>query len=261
MTDNGTDPSRPPHLANPRQHFDNMWSDGCVDAQRLGPLTLVRYRLVRRELAGRICEASRVLDVGCGNGTLLASLSNVVPVKNLIGVELSPEGVRTARSDIKPNLIVGDFLQMIDELAADPFDIVVSSEVLEHVDDPKEVATGFFRVLKPGGTVVITVPAQMRYWSAQDVNAGHQRRFEFDDFDRMMREIGYEVENLFGWGGGPAAQLYNRMISAVGPKRVSKSGSSWIAKVLSPPIRASLRLEDLYKTRRGFQLVCRARKP
>jgi trans-aconitate methyltransferase len=237
-----------------------MWSSGMVAAQQFGPLTHARYRLMRKELQGRVRPDWRLIDIGCGNGKFLTTISDLIPIGNLFGVELSPEAMRSARDDIRPNLRVGDILDFAGELAEQPFDGLVSSEVLEHVDDPPAIVGAFHKILKPGALVVITVPAQMRYWSAQDVMAGHQRRFEFADFEKLMSDCGFKVEECFGWGGGPIAQVYNRMVSAVGPDRVRKSGTSPLVRGLSAVISAGLRLEDLYKTRRGFQLVCRARR-
>ena len=70
------------------------------------------------------------------------------------------------------------------------FDVVVCSEVLEHVAEPKRVLEGIAAVLAPGGGGVITVPAGQRYWSALDESAGHLRRFEHDEFPDLVRAAG-----------------------------------------------------------------------
>ena len=260
MSSKKANPVTPAPITDHVEHFDEMWSSGMVNAQQLGPLTHARYRLMRRELKGRTKPDWRLIDIGCGNGKFLTTIDDQIPIENLFGVELSPEAMKSARADIRKNLRVGDILDFVDELAKNPYDALVSSEVLEHVDDPKAIVGAFYKILKPGALVVITVPAQMRYWSPQDDMAGHQRRFEFDDFEKLMTESGFKVEEIFGWGGGPFAQLYNRMVSAVGPDRVRKKGTAPSVKFLSSIVSAALRLEDLYKTRNGYQLVCRARR-
>jgi SAM-dependent methyltransferase len=236
-----------------------MWSNSWLATQQLGPLTHARYRLMRRELKGRISRGTRLIDVGCGNATFLATLSDEIDPLNLYGVEYSAVGAETAPEILKPRIIVGDIVALSEELAKEPFDVAVCSEVLEHVDSPPAILGAIHRILKPDGLLVVTVPALMRYWSSQDDVAGHQRRFEHDEFPVLLKECGFEVENHFGWGG-PLAQIYNRAVSKVGPEKVMKSGSSPVVKVLAPIVSAVLKLEDLRPTKTGFQIVSRARR-
>jgi SAM-dependent methyltransferase len=242
-----------------RAHYDKMWSNSWLVTQQLGPLTHARYRLMRRELKGRIDRNSRVIDVGCGNGTFLATLSDEVDPANLFGVEYSAIGAETAPEILKSRIYVGDFIAMTEDLAKAPFDVAVCSEVLEHVDSPKAILSSIHRVLKPNGLLVVTVPALMKYWSSQDDVAGHQRRFEYDDFPALLEDCGFKVEHHIGWGG-PIARIYNRAISKVGPEKVMRNGSNPIVKFLAPIVSTILKLEDSFPTKNGFQIVTRARK-
>lgn len=242
-----------------RAHYDRMWSNSWLVTQQLGPLTHARYRLMRRELTGRIQSGTRLIDVGCGNGTFLATLSDEIDPANLFGVEYSAIGAETAPEILKPRILVGDVIALSEELSKDPFDVAVCSEVLEHVDSPAAILHAIHRILKPNGLLVVTVPALMRYWSAQDEVAGHQRRFEYDEFPTLLKDCGFQVENHIGWGG-PIARIYNRAISKVGPERVMKNGSNPIVKVLAPIVSAVLKMEDSHPTRDGFQIVTRGRR-
>ena len=147
-----------------RAHYDKMWSNSWLVTQQLGPLTHVRYRLMRRELMGRINRNSRIIDVGCGNGTFLATLSNEVDPANLFGVEYSAIGAASAPEILKPRIMVGDIIALSGELKNNPFDAAVCSEVLEHVDSPRAILAAIHAILKPNGLLVVTVPALMRYW-------------------------------------------------------------------------------------------------
>lgn len=105
------------------------------------------------------CEPAsiRVLDVGCGNGWFLA-----IPLArrgfDVTGIDLHQPSIERARqlSDSLPNarFVVGT----VRELEATRFDVIILSEILEHVTDPKELLLSTLEHLMPEGLVVVTVP-------------------------------------------------------------------------------------------------------
>ena len=105
-----------------------------------------------RQLGRRL----NVLDVGCGNGSNslpLASLGH-----HLLGIDISPESVKYA-DDRNPfsnaRFMVYDLTK---QLLSEKFDLVVCSEVLEHLTDPGPLVRAMAEALEPGGLLVITVP-------------------------------------------------------------------------------------------------------
>ena len=169
------------NLDNPKL-YDRLWSQEWRTVQAIGPLTHTRYRLMLREFPASVPPGSRFIDIGCGNGTFLKILSKRYPDALLYGVEYSKEGCRAAPEQIRKFIQVGDIVELAPRLATEPYDIVVCSEVLEHVPDPRQALDAIVSLLKPGGLAVFTVPCGMRYWSKQDEVAGHFRRFEYDEF-------------------------------------------------------------------------------
>jgi SAM-dependent methyltransferase len=214
---------------------------------------------MQRELAGRVDTHSRILDVGCGNGKFLGILSRTLGFENLYGVEYSPVAMESAPAQLKPRILVGDVIELSASLSMNPFDAAVCSEVLEHVDEPPLVVSAIAKTLKPGGLAVFTVPALMRHWSSQDEVAGHQRRFEVDEFKDLLTRAGFNVERQICWGG-PLARTYNSFVSRAGPDRVMKSGSNPAVAAFARLVSFMLRLEDLNESPNGFQMVARARK-
>lgn len=100
----------------------------------------------------------RVLDVGCGDGYWSGRLSAVGC--HVVGVDPSAQGVALARAAY-PGLRfeVGEVSRgLIDRLAEPPFDIVLSTEVVEHVYLPKIWADGCLGALKPGGRLICSTP-------------------------------------------------------------------------------------------------------
>ena len=113
--------------------------------------------LGREDLGGR-----RLLDVGCGTGFFTAAAERRgASVTSLdIGVAL----LRQVRLKAASDLVAGDACALPFHDAS--FDVVVSSECIEHTIDPLRAAAEICRVVKPGGLVVITVPNQVWRFSA-----------------------------------------------------------------------------------------------
>ncbi len=100
----------------------------------------------------------RFLDFGCGKGVITEKIHALHPAYTISGVDISSKALNVAKKRIKN----GEF-RLIDESQHIPypdntFDIVLASDVLEHIYDTKTAFRELARVLKPGGTLIITVP-------------------------------------------------------------------------------------------------------
>ena|SRR2546425_1206487 len=108
---------------------------------------------------GELEPGTRVLDVGCGNGHLASYfLSRRCQV---VGIDLSLQGVELARltyPNARFEALPAD-QEILDSLGEEPFDIVVSTEVIEHLYAPRDFARGCFAALKPGGKFLRTTPS------------------------------------------------------------------------------------------------------
>jgi 2-polyprenyl-6-hydroxyphenyl methylase/3-demethylubiquinone-9 3-methyltransferase len=116
------------------------------------------YSSVSRFLQN-VPPGSIVMDAGCGNGSFIALFQD--RKWQLHGSDLSPTGIELARKTY-PN--INFFLADAQSLYADflntvgPVDIVISTEVIEHIYDPRGFLRNCFGLLKPGGTIVLTTP-------------------------------------------------------------------------------------------------------
>lgn len=100
-------------------------------------------------------ETARVLDDGCGIGTYVARLEPVV--RQVVGLEYELERAREAKQGLARPLLVcgaGERLPFPDGV----FDLVISNEVIEHVEDDAAAVAEMMRVLRPGGRAVIFCP-------------------------------------------------------------------------------------------------------
>jgi 2-polyprenyl-3-methyl-5-hydroxy-6-metoxy-1,4-benzoquinol methylase len=129
---------------------------GFVD-ERPSPVHSIFTPAIMRML-GENSNGRRVLDVGCGNGFLCGEFHR--RGWNVTGIDLSPTGIALARStypEVRFEQIAAD-MDMLKNLEANEFDVVVSTEVIEHVYAPRDYALGCFHALKPGGTLICTTP-------------------------------------------------------------------------------------------------------
>src|SRR4051812_24028431 len=118
---------------------------------------------VRRELAAGLREATapRVLDAGCGTGGLLAHLRRHRPDWRLTGLDLIPLACELSRSRCGPDVEIVQGSVTALPFADAQFDAVVSNDVISQIDDPQAALAEFRRVVRPGGTLVINLPAYM----------------------------------------------------------------------------------------------------
>jgi SAM-dependent methyltransferase len=156
-----------------------------------GKRMLVRWWINR---ATALHPGDRILDVGAGNGELVRELGGEYSHKGIdvLGIEYSEEGRRLARERKGTDLLAGSILDipLLDETCA----VSIALDVLEHVEDDATAFCELVRVTKPGGVVIINVPAFMSLWSEWDVSLAHFRRYRKRDMqlliDRHSREVG-----------------------------------------------------------------------
>jgi SAM-dependent methyltransferase len=100
----------------------------------------------------------RILDVGCGNGALCGILRDLG--HEVVGIDLSEQGIAVARKawpELRFELLAADD-ELMGKLCCEPFDVVVSTEVVEHLYAPRSFIDGCWAALKPGGRLILTTP-------------------------------------------------------------------------------------------------------
>jgi SAM-dependent methyltransferase len=129
-----------------------------------------------------------VLEVGCGTGVVLAQLQRLFPNGRIIGMDLFDEGLKFARQRFKGTLIQGDVFQYSFDRS---FDLIGAFDVIEHLDEDEKILRRFYEQLRPGGHLIITVPAHQGLWSYFDEVAHHRRRYAVADLERKLADAGF----------------------------------------------------------------------
>ncbi|MCS6829397.1 MAG: class I SAM-dependent methyltransferase [Armatimonadota bacterium] len=132
-----------------------------------------------------------IVDVGCGTGATAVQLQQYGMV---IGVDISPLALSWSRKRGLDNLLLAAAERL--PLAKESVDVIVATDILEHLDDDIAVLAEFYRTLKPGGYVVVTVPAYSILWSEHDLALMHRRRYVAGVLAKRSRIAGFEVVRL-----------------------------------------------------------------
>ncbi len=172
----------------------------------VGPRHELRERLLL-DLFLSTTPGPRVLDAGAGQGTMSVRLARH-------GFEVTSTDVSQAAVDLLRERLAGEVHQA--DLTALPFgdesfDGVVLGEVLEHVREDRKALGEVARVLKPGGVLALSVPANPKLFGPSDEWAGHVRRYTRPALIEACGAAGLTVHRCVGWGF-PFSRLYHRHV-------------------------------------------------
>ena len=202
----------------------------------------------------KLFEGKKVVEVGCGNGLLLKNFPK--DKFEFTGIDFSKGNLEHAK---KKNHDL-DFFQadLTNESLwnehKNKFDTVLCSEVIEHIEDDALALTILNSLLKPNGTLVITVPAFPFLLSKFDKQEGHVRRYTKNSISEVVTNAGFVIEetrfwNVFGFFGW----LFFFKILNLGFK---KSTNSFFSSLMGN----FLKIESKVKFPFGQTIVLKARK-
>jgi SAM-dependent methyltransferase len=152
-----------------------------------------RRKLFLRVLEQRFPPGARpiqVLDYGCGTGAFLEHLERFGTVN---AVDADPSAVSFCHQRGRPEVLVappGAPLPFEDQA----FDLVTTLDVIEHIDDDTAALAELRRVLRPGGLLLVAVPAFRFLWGKQDEVSHHRRRYTARTLRRALAEAGFGVD-------------------------------------------------------------------
>jgi len=168
------------------------------------------------ELCPRLGPESRVLDVGCGNGSVAAEVAKTGC--RLVGIDMSESGIRFARQ-ICPAArfeVLPANADLLDNLGEKPFDVVYSLEVIEHLYDVASFLKGCFAATRSGGIFICSTPyhgyaknlllALLDGWDRHHSSgyAGeHIQFFSRQTLSRVLQEAGFRHLRFRGAGRAP----------------------------------------------------------
>src|SRR5258708_26763330 len=130
-----------------------------------------------------------ILDAGCGTG------SNIIFFNQFgrtYGIDISSVATKFFRTRGIKNVVTGDVSKL--PYKSNFFDLVTCMDVLEHIENEEKAINEIFRVLKPGGEILLTVPALPFVFSKHDKAQGHFRRYDIKYLRKILASAGFVEE-------------------------------------------------------------------
>jgi SAM-dependent methyltransferase len=184
-----------------------------------------RRRVLERVIDDlRLPARARILDAGCGSGRNMVELARHGSVT---GVELSETSVRLALARGAGEVIEGSVLQM--GFDGDSFDLAVCLDVIEHLECDLDALRELRRVVAPGGSLLVTVPAYQWLWSGHDEINHHRRRYTRRSLQLAAEQAGWEQVRTTYFNSLllPAAILL-RVLDRLSRKTTESSLDLWV---------------------------------
>ena len=191
-------------------------------------------------LAARVPAGGRIADLGCGTGHFLEQASNRWEAW---GLEPSAECVAFCRDRGLGHVVQGG-VEDAERLLPGGFDAVTLLDVVEHLDDDVAALRTASRLLRPGGTLIVTVPAYQWLWSGHDEVNQHRRRYTRDRLRASLAAAGITRARLTYFNGlllplAVLERLASRVLRRPAPARLTV-----------PPVPLNALLERIFRLER-----------
>ncbi|MGZ4335269.1 MAG: class I SAM-dependent methyltransferase [Gaiellaceae bacterium] len=205
----------------------------------LPPNAALRWDRVARLLPR---DAKDVLEIGCGQGGFAVRLARRY---RYVGVDIDAASVDACRARLAAHGVDGEVrVGDLSTLSADErFDIVCAFEVLEHVEDDRLALGEWAERVRPGGTLLVSVPAWAVRYSSWDELGGHFRRYDPDGLAQLLKKAGLAqpVTVVYGW---PLGYLLEAVRNSIARRRGIDSSGATFEERTSASARVFHRMPD-----------------
>jgi 2-polyprenyl-3-methyl-5-hydroxy-6-metoxy-1,4-benzoquinol methylase len=176
--------SKPDFSRGARTVDDNeyFWGDKQMVNHYLDKGRLAFFREVSRKLP-KIRAKQKVMDVGCGTGHVLKYYTSLhrIPEENVVANDITLNALILVNEQLPRACLLKVDVLLLHKLISTKFDLLIITEVIEHLEDPKKYLSVLINLLQPGGRLAITIPD-----GATDHWVGHTNFWTLDEFKEFL---------------------------------------------------------------------------
>lgn len=189
-------------MKNNRKTIHEKYHKGTTHSQKIIKENNFTYRLLLKTLNPLIrADQKKILDIGCGAGTICFYLAGKGHL--ITGVDISKKAVTKCLKSAKDmGLKNTEFFVMNfpeEKILNKKYDLVILTEVIEHLDNDILALKEIYKLLKPQGKLVLSTPSinapltRLRLTKNFDKRVGHLRRYELEQLKKILKEQGFKV--------------------------------------------------------------------
>jgi SAM-dependent methyltransferase len=181
------------HNTNAGWEADNA-ENILVNMQEEGVIGKESRRNVIQQLKDnyKVNDKFSLLEVGCFQGALLEDIKKDFTECEIVGVEYDRNSLDYIVSkNLQIPLLCFDLSESI--LPNERFDVIVALNVIEHIKDDNNALAQCYRMLKPGGLIILEVPAGEKLYDSYDKYVGHYRRYDMSGFISLVENNSFSI--------------------------------------------------------------------
>lgn len=183
--------------ANQKIHFtlESLEALNASEEQHFWPC--IRKSLVSSLVHRYYKKPTSILDIGCGNGSLIRHMTSEFPAATVAGMDGYAEALLNCRKrNPDADLILQDLTKTPWMNTENRYDVVTFMDVLEHLDQPETTLTEAKKLLTEDGIVIISVPARHELWSTRDNFLGHRTRYDKKNLKALVEQSGLKIIHM-----------------------------------------------------------------
>jgi len=154
----------------------------------------------RRDIIGRLIKKYdknvKILEIGCSSGQLINRL-NMAGYRKIIGIDISSEAINSCNNNDVRSVIQMQGSEL--GFKESEFDLIIASDILEHINNDFHTVREWKRVLKKSGDIITFVPAFSFLWSFHDIENKHFRRYNRRELLSLFKKNRLQIVRISYW--------------------------------------------------------------
>lgn len=262
---------------NKKENFDYEELYSIKVKYPIGPINWMRNQKIHSffDKIPNKNKRTSILDIGCGKALLDIEL--VKKGHSITAIDVSKNAIEFAMHEAKRQKVHQKIKfynkQFEDFKLKNKFDIIICSEVLEHIKDDNKFIKKIYKHLKRNGYLILSVPYDPKQWNRGDTASGHFRRYMVNDLNILLKRNGFRMLSWVVWGF-PLMRFYwylyrKTFLKRKGNKKgeyhsvgyVPKKFFLKLYKLFFPFFIKLFYVDNLFEfTRKGFDVIVLAKK-